>query len=121
MIGVVRQHGELAPHSKEMAPRMWPLLGLMVNPTAVNSPSAIFPFLIRPPKLLHPKILPGLLCLHMLEVNFGFAVSTSGLNTTEPFRDGGAMCRGVEAGDCGVLVTLVDRLEPKGTCCREAA
>lgn len=57
---------------------------------------------------------------HMLDVSFGFPVSTSGLNATEPLRDGLATCRGVEAGDCGVLAPLMDRLEPKGTCWVEA-
>lgn len=60
----------------------------------------------------------GLLRLpHMLDANFGFPVSTSGLNATEPLRDMAAVCRGVEAGDCGLLAPLMDRLEPEGTCC----
>lgn len=54
----------------------------------------------------------------MLDENFGFPASTSGLKATDPFRDGVA-CRGVEAGDCGVLAPLAERLEAKGTGCGE--
>lgn len=44
---------------------------------------------------------------YMFEGNFGLATSTSGLKTTDPFRDGPGG-RAEDTGDCGVTEPLTE-------------